>query len=80
MNIIKDIQTRTDATIANIEAQYAGELLNLEKVMQLRENNGFSDCTTGFANNDTRNKITYYLISKGYKVEEISSDSIKIKW
>lgn len=80
MDIIKNSQTRKDMTLTNIESQCASELTKIEQALQLRENSGFSNCTAGIANPDMRDKITYYLLSKGYKVEDTSSSVIKITW
>ena len=80
MDIIKNAQTRAEATITNIESQCANELAQIEQALQTRENSGFSNCTTGIADPSMRDKITFYLSSKGYKVENVSSSMIKITW
>ena len=80
MDIIKNSQTRKDMTLANIESQCVSELTKIEEALQVRENSGFSNCTAGIANSDMKDKITYYLLSKGYKVEDTSSSVIKIIW
>ena len=80
MDIIKNAQTRADATIANIESQCASELAKIEQALQTRENSGFSNCTTGIADPNMRDRISYYLSSKGYKIEYPSTTTIKIIW
>lgn len=80
MDIIKNSQTRKDMTLANIESQYADELTKIEEALQIRENSGFPYCTVGIADTNVRDKIRYYLNSKGYNTSVEYSNTLRVSW